>query len=79
VCSEFAETSLIDLSLACWIGKFYSCAGVGVVQEVFSGKIRPENTVRMLGAELDALSRLIFFFMSAPIAGSMADDHPENG
>jgi len=47
-----------ELSLACSIGKQYGFPDFGVVQEVFSGRIRRENGVRMHGVQLDALFRL---------------------
>jgi hypothetical protein len=58
VCPEIAKICLIDLSLACAIGKLYGFVGLGVVQEVFSGRIRPENAVRMHSEQLDALFRI---------------------
>jgi hypothetical protein len=52
MCPEIAETSLIGLALATSIAKLYSFTDFGLVQEVFSGRIRPENAVWMRGAHL---------------------------
>jgi hypothetical protein len=41
------------------LGKSYSFAGFGVVPEVFSGRIRHENAVRMHSAQLGALFRVL--------------------
>jgi hypothetical protein len=58
LCPEIAKAGLIDLMLTYSIGKLYGFAGFGVVQEVFPGRIRPENAVRMHSAQLDALFRI---------------------
>jgi len=55
---KLQKTSLIALSLACSMAKLYGFAGFGVIQEVFSGRIRPQNGVRMHSAQLDALFRV---------------------
>jgi len=48
-------TGLVDVSLACSIGKLYGFTSFKIVQELFSGRIRPENAVWMHRAQLDAL------------------------
>jgi len=58
VCPEIAKTSLIDLPLACALGKSYSFAGFGVVPEVFSGRMQPDNAVRTHSTQLDTLFRV---------------------
>ena len=45
--SEIAKSSIIGLVLAFSIAKLYGFAGLRVFPEVFSGRIRPENSVRM--------------------------------
>jgi len=45
MCPEIAKTGLIRVPLAWLIAKSYSFEGLGVVQEVFSGGIRPRNAV----------------------------------
>lgn len=57
VCPEIAKTSLIDLSLACSIGKSYGFEGFDVVREVFSSRTRPENAVPVHSAQFDASFR----------------------
>jgi len=53
------NSPLIDLSFACSIGKSQGFAGFGDCAGVLSGRIRPENAVRMHSAQLDALLRLL--------------------
>ena len=40
VCPETAKTGLIDISLACSIGKLYDFVVYGIAQEVIRAKIR---------------------------------------
>jgi hypothetical protein len=59
VCPETAKIGLIDLSLAWLIGKLYGFASFEIIQEVFSGKIRPKNADQLqLGVWLTHYSGL---------------------
>ena len=54
---EIAKTALMDLSLACSIGKSYGFAGAGVASKVIRAEIESQNAVRMHSVRPDALFR----------------------
>jgi hypothetical protein len=55
--ARLGSICISEISLASSIGESYSFAGFGLVPEVFSGTIRPQNGTRAHGAQLDASLR----------------------